>query len=58
MVSPARIESLTKDVEHRVLLSQTFAERCATPLTPIGEFELRGISVKQTIYVPQSTPGF
>ncbi len=54
----ARIESLTKDVGHCVLLSETFAERCATPLTSIGEFELRGISRKQTIYVPQTTSGF
>ena len=54
----ARIESLTKEVDHRVLVSEAFAQRCATPLTPIGEFELRGISRKQSIYVPQSAPGF
>lgn len=54
----ARIESLTKDLDHNVLVSETFAERCPFPLTRVGEFELRGIKRKQLIYVPQSMSGF
>ncbi len=54
----ARIESLTKDLEHRVLTSEAFAQRCPCPLSKIGEFELRGIDRKQPIYIPQSMPDF
>ena len=54
----ARIESLTKDIEPRVVVSSAFAERCSSPLTPVGEFELRGVKEKQTIYVPEEMPGF
>ncbi len=54
----ARIESLTKEVDPRVVVSSAFAERCSSPLVPIGEFELRGVSQKQTIYVPDNMPGF
>ncbi len=54
----ARIESLTKEVDHRIVASEAFAERCASPLRPIGEFELRGLAKKRLIYVPQAAPGF
>lgn len=54
----ARIQDLTKDQDRAVLASSTFAEYCPTPLEPIGEFELRGVSQRQTIFVPQDLPGF
>lgn len=54
----ARIESLTKEVDARVLVSSAFSNRCTSPLTPLGEFELRGVGEKQTIYVPDEAPGY
>jgi adenylate cyclase len=54
----ARIEALTKEIEPRVVVSSAFAQRCSSPLTPVGEFELRGVKEKQTIYVPEDLPGF
>jgi adenylate cyclase len=54
----ARIESLTKEVDARVVVSSTFANHCSSPLLPLGEFELRGVSEKQTIYVPDEAPGY
>jgi len=54
----ARIESLTKEVDARVVVSSDFSNRCTSPLTPLGEFELRGVKEKQTIYVPDEAPGY
>ena len=54
----ARIEGLTKELDYNVLASAKFAERSAMPLKPIGEFELRGVSEKQQIFVPQAQPDF
>ena len=54
----ARIQDLTKAQQCRVLTSSTFAEYCPSPLDPIGEFELRGVSQKETLFVPQELPGF
>jgi class 3 adenylate cyclase/uncharacterized protein (DUF427 family) len=54
----SRIEGLTKELEHTVVTSSAFAERCSSPLTPIGEFELRGVRDKQMIFVPEDMPGF
>ena len=54
----ARIQDLTKAQDRRVLASSTFAKYCPSPLDPIGEFELRGVSQKETLFVPQDLPGF
>jgi class 3 adenylate cyclase len=54
----SRIEGLTKELEHTVVTSSAFVERCSSPLTPIGEFELRGVRDKQMIFVPEDMPGF
>jgi class 3 adenylate cyclase/uncharacterized protein (DUF427 family) len=54
----ARIQDLTKEQDRKVLASSIFADYCPAPLEPIGEFELRGVSQKQTIFVPQDLPGF
>jgi adenylate cyclase len=54
----ARIEALTKEIDYSVVVSSAFADRCSSPLTPVGEFELRGVRKKQTIYVPEELPGF
>ncbi len=54
----ARIQDLTKTQDRSVLASSTFAEYCPSPLDPIGEFELRGVSQKETLFVPQDLPGF
>lgn len=54
----ARIEGLTKELDHSVLISSAFADSCPSDLEPIGEFELRGVAQKQQIYVPLEMPGF
>ena len=54
----ARIEGLTKELEYSVLASAEFADRCPSPLKSVGEFELRGVSHKEQIFVPQALPGF
>ncbi len=54
----ARIEGLTKELEYSVLASAKFADRCSSPLKSVGEFELRGVSQKEQIFVPQALPGF
>lgn len=54
----ARIESLTKDVEHSVLASAEFADRCPSQMKPVGEFELRGVAQKEQIFTPQPELGF
>jgi len=54
----ARIEDLTKELDRNVLISSAFADSCPSDLEPIGEFELRGVTQKQQIYVPLEMPGF
>jgi adenylate cyclase len=54
----ARIESLTKEVEHRVLASAEFAELCPERLRPIGTHELRGVPGEHMIFIPQAHLGY
>ena len=46
----ARIQDLTKTLGRQVLTSSAFAELCPSPLHPVGEFELRGVTRKQQIF--------
>lgn len=48
----ARVEELTKDLDPTVLASSEFAERCSNPMTPVGEYELRGVSGRHRIFTP------
>ncbi|MBB3064562.1 DUF427 domain-containing protein [Limibacillus halophilus] len=54
----ARIESLTKEVEHRVLTSIEFAKSSHVPLQSIGSFPLRGLPGEHEIFVPTQTLGY
>ena len=54
----ARIEGLTKDLDYSVVASSEFADRCLSPMKPVGEFRLRGVSHKEMIFVPQPQLGF
>ncbi len=55
----ARIQDLTKEQEnHHVLTSSTFAGYCPSPMEIIGKFDLRGVSQKEEIFVPQKMPGY
>ena len=52
----ARIESLTKELNETVLISQAFAGRCASQLKTMGRHSLRGVSAEQEIFVPSGDP--
>lgn len=54
----ARIQDLTKELDQHILASAAFAERCPSPLKSIGAYALRGVSVKEEIFVPQAMSGF
>ena len=54
----ARIQDLTKGQDSPILASSAFARYCPSPLNSIGEFELRGVSQKEEIFVPLDMPGF
>lgn len=54
----ARIEDLTKELEYSIVASSAFADRCLIPMKPVGEFDLRGVSHTEMIFVPQPQPGF
>lgn len=48
----SRIEELCDDAGRPVLVSDTFAERCARPLQLVGTFALRGLERRQQIWAP------
>jgi len=48
----SRIEELCDDTERRILVSETFAERCGRRLEAVGTFALRGLERKQRIWAP------
>src|SRR6266567_1207921 len=48
----SRIEELCDDTERRILVSETFAERCGRRLEAVGTFALRGLERKQRIWSP------
>ncbi|MWV21975.1 adenylate/guanylate cyclase domain-containing protein [Methylobacterium sp. 2A] len=52
----SRIESQCAALGHDLLVSDSFAERCARPLKPVGTIELRGLSRPMRIWtVPGET---
>ena len=52
----SRIEELCDDAGRSVLVSDTFAERCARPLELVGTFALRGLERRQQIWAPLLPP--
>ncbi len=46
----SRIESQCAALGHALLVSDSFAERCARPLQPVGTIELRGLSRPQRVW--------
>lgn len=54
----SRIESQCAALGHELLVSDSFAERCARPLEPVGTIELRGLSRPMRVWtVPGEAPG-
>ncbi len=50
----ARLENLARDLGRDLVVSAGFAARCPHPLTPFGDFTLRGFREKQQVFVPLS----
>jgi adenylate cyclase len=50
----ARIESLCSKLGRSLLLSDDFAKACGVPAEPLGEFELKGVGTRQTVYAPRA----
>jgi len=46
----SRIEGLTGKLDKRVLVSEALAKATTVPTCSVGEFELKGVSGKQTVY--------
>ncbi len=46
----ARLESLTKTLKSRVLVSETFANNLSMDWIPAGQFELRGVGAPVSVY--------
>ncbi|MCJ2134758.1 adenylate/guanylate cyclase domain-containing protein [Methylobacterium sp. J-026] len=46
----SRIESQCAALGHALLVSESFAQRCARPLQPVGTIELRGLSRPQRVW--------
>ena len=46
----ARIEKLCSQLERTILASDEFAEHCSGKLAPVGNFDLRGIDGRRTVF--------
>ncbi len=46
----ARLEELSRKLGRSVVVSAEFARTCATPLTPLGDFALKGISQRAEVF--------
>ena len=49
----ARIEGLTARLGKRLLVSDAFARAAATPMRPVGTFELKGVAGAATVHEPE-----
>lgn len=52
----ARVESLTKELEETVLVSESFAEQYAGRLTSVGKHVLKGVPGEHELFVPGPLP--
>lgn len=52
----SRIESQCAALGHELLVSDSFAERCARPLEPVGTIELRGLSRPMRVWTVPGEP--
>ena len=53
----ARIESLSKDLDHNVIVSEAFEKTYGgDDLVSLGEHSLRGVSEMQTVYTLEADP--
>jgi adenylate cyclase len=48
----ARLESLTKTLKRRILVSESFAGNLSVDWVPAGQFELRGVGNPVSVYTP------
>ena len=46
----ARIESMTKELDHVILTSEEFANTCPQRLSLVGEFALKGVEADQKLF--------
>ena len=46
----ARIESMTKELDHVILTSEEFANNCPQRLSLVGEFALKGVEADQKLF--------
>ena len=46
----ARLEGLTKELQHQVLLSEEFVERLPGPYQSLGRHELRGVGAAVEVF--------
>ena len=52
----ARLEGLTKALQHNVLLSQDFVARLPGSYCSLGHHELRGVGATVEVFTPADTP--
>jgi len=50
----ARVESLTKELKETVLVSESFADQYAGPLTSVGKHVLKGVPGEHELFVPHA----
>ncbi|TDR94950.1 adenylate/guanylate cyclase domain-containing protein [Enterovirga rhinocerotis] len=54
----SRLEALCGTLDQAILTSEPFARHCSRPLTPLGQFDLRGVSGKRAVFAPVRPEGF
>jgi len=53
----ARLESLTKTLQRRILVSESFADNLSVDWVPAGEFTLRGVGNPVSVFTPPPMTG-